>query len=421
MKTLFALFLSSISLISLAQSNNIDERLHEYARMFSISALTKIKDTNPKLTNLGAKLFTSTILSGAKNIACVHCHHPRFGTSDGLPFSIGQGGVGVGPYRKQNNAGLTKRHSTHLINKGFPEFTKLFWDGRVGFYHSGGLWTPEPKINGTDPKHPEIANLLKTPLAAQAIFPIADEVEMFGPNPNELDNIQKWKLISDRVFANEDLREDFVEIFNITKNDFNIGYIGVALAQFQKIRFQVTETHWDKYLRGDLSELTLSQKKGAELFFTKAKCIACHSGNHLGGVSFQNSAAPQLFKAQDEEDDLGRFEISKNSTHMYKFRISPLRYLKYTAPYFHNGAFQTIREVVDHYNNPYDSLKFFTTFNVNNIYKENYNQVFFDMTQLQKDERLKRLPMFYRHHGSLGLTEGEKENLVDFLSEALID
>jgi cytochrome c peroxidase len=420
MKTLI-IFFSILSLNTvMAQGVEIDERLNSYVQKFSIKALSKISDTNPRLTELGHKLYASPLLSGTQNIACVHCHHPRLGTSDGLPFSIGQGGVGVGVMRKQMQAGLTKRHSTHLVNKGHPEFKKLFWDGRVGFYNDGTLWTPEPKINGTNPEHPEIARLLTTPLAAQALFPIADEVEMFGPNPNKLNNIQKWKIISDRVYADDELRTEFVDLFNVSKEDFNIGYIGVALAQFQKIKFQVTETHWDKYLRGDLSQLTLSQKSGAELFFTKAKCIACHSGDHLGGVGFQNSAAPVVHKTLNADDDLGRFDITQNLNHKQKFRIAPLRYLKYTAPYFHNGVFKTVREVVDHYNNPYDSLKYFKADILNQDYQANYNQLFFDMTEVQKQERLDKLPMYYRHHGPLGLTDEEKEQLVDFLENALI-
>lgn len=421
MKTIHLVFSLLLCLNSGAFASDLDTRLREYIDMFSLGALNKIPDTNPRLRKLGARLFTDTILSGQKNIACLNCHHPRFGTSDGLPFSIGQGGIGIGTGRKQNHAGLTKRHSTHLINKGFPEFTKLFWDGRAGFFYQGGLWTPEPRLNGLKPDVPEIANLLTTPLEIQAIFPIADEVEMFGPNPTQLDNFAKWKIISDRVFADDDYRSEFIALYKITEKEFNIGYIAKALAYFQKVQFQVTETKWDKFIRGDSTALSLEQKKGAELFMTKAKCIACHSGVHLGGVSFQNSASPQIIKSESPADDLGRFEISKNETHKYKFRIAPLRYLKYTAPYFHNGAFQTIEEVVEHYNNPYESLKYFDVQAAIIPYLNNYTSTFEQMTEDQKQERLKRLPMFYRHHGSLGLTNQEKADLVEFLKNGLIE
>lgn len=414
------LLICAISTSLWASESEVDVRLRDYAKRFSLSALTRIQDTNPDLTRVGMRLFFDPILSGNKKISCLICHHPRFGSSDALPLSIGVGGSGVGIYRQQKEAGLTRRHSPHLFNKGFPEFTNMFWDGRVGFFHAGGLWTPEKGLNGNNPTHPEIANLLETPLEAQAIFPIADEVEMFGPNPSGLDNFQKWDLISKRVFSEEFYRKEFEKIFNVTEETFNIGHIAKALAQYQKITFQVTETRWDKYLRGDNEAMTPSEKNGAILFMTKARCVACHSGAHLGGVSYQSSAAPQLMRA-DGTEDFGRFEVSKNETHKYKFAIAPLRNISATAPYFHNGVFETLEEVVEHYNDPYTSL---SLFNLNNMFKQygqNYSEIFLEMTNAQKEERLKRLPMFYRHHGSLGLTAEEKTELLDFLKTGLAE
>lgn len=413
---IFASFLSPVF-----ADSDVDLRLRDYAQRFSLSALTRMKDENPKLTKLGMQLFFDPILSHKKEISCLICHHPRFGTSDGLPVSIGVGGNGVGKFRQQKQAGITARHSPHLFNKGFPEFKNMFWDGRIGFYHAGGLWSPEPKLNGKNPEHPEIASLLTTPLEAQSIFPIADEVEMFGENPHGLDNIQKWAIISKRVFAEEKYRQAFQDIFDVNEESFNIGHIGKALGHFQKISFQVTETRWDKYLRGDDMAMTESQKQGAIVFMTKAKCIACHSGAHLGGVSFQSSAAPQLIRANQPEDDLGRYVISKNETHRYKFLIAPLRNISKTAPYFHNGVFETLEEVVDHYDNPYKSLELFSTKKMMEKYSKNYIESFIEMTNAQKEERLKRLPMFYRHHGPLGLTDLEKTQLLDFLKNGLVE
>src|SRR5690606_11825807 len=91
--------------------SDVDLRLRDYAQRFSLSALTRMKDENPKLTKLGMQLFFDPILSHKKEISCLICHHPRFGTSDGLPVSIGVGGNGVGKFRQQKQAGVTARHS----------------------------------------------------------------------------------------------------------------------------------------------------------------------------------------------------------------------------------------------------------------------------------------------------------------------
>jgi len=53
----------------------------------------------PDQIQLGQLLFYDKILSGNRNISCGTCHHPKHGTSDGLPLGIGEGGVGLGPNR----------------------------------------------------------------------------------------------------------------------------------------------------------------------------------------------------------------------------------------------------------------------------------------------------------------------------------
>ena len=51
---------------------------------------------NPAEARLGQLLFYDPILSGNQNISCAHCHHPDFGTSDGLSLGIGEGGAPAG-------------------------------------------------------------------------------------------------------------------------------------------------------------------------------------------------------------------------------------------------------------------------------------------------------------------------------------
>ena len=53
---------------------------------------------------LGQLLFWDAELSGNRNIACATCHHPRFGTSDGLSLGMGEGGIGLGPQRRVDPA-----------------------------------------------------------------------------------------------------------------------------------------------------------------------------------------------------------------------------------------------------------------------------------------------------------------------------
>jgi len=61
-------------------------------------------------------LFYDKILSGNRNISCGTCHHPKHGTSDGLPLGIGEGGVGLGPKRTVGSDLIKKKNTTKLYS-----------------------------------------------------------------------------------------------------------------------------------------------------------------------------------------------------------------------------------------------------------------------------------------------------------------
>ncbi|MGB2203362.1 MAG: cytochrome c peroxidase, partial [Pseudooceanicola atlanticus] len=56
-------------------------------------------ETDPNRVELGWLLFYDPILSGNQAVSCATCHHPDFGTSDGVSLAIGDGGLGLGPKR----------------------------------------------------------------------------------------------------------------------------------------------------------------------------------------------------------------------------------------------------------------------------------------------------------------------------------
>ena len=97
---------------------------------------------------LGQLLFYDRILSGNETIACATCHHPDFGTSDGLALSFGDGGVGLGPARRLDPSNMPEkripRNSPALFNLGSREVVRLFHDGRLEFdpAQPNGIRTP---------------------------------------------------------------------------------------------------------------------------------------------------------------------------------------------------------------------------------------------------------------------------------------
>lgn len=138
------------------------------------------------------------------------------------------------------------------------------------------------------------------------------------------------------------------------------------------------DTPWDKFLAGDDTALTPAQQRGAELFFTSASeggagCYMCHSGPMLNkqvndpdvaGVgqfvdeNFYNlglgdhplQALNRAVRNDPNFRDDGRKEITFSDDDAFEFRVVTLRQLKDARFFFHNGAFSSVRDVVQYFN-----------------------------------------------------------------------
>jgi cytochrome c peroxidase len=128
---------------------------------------------------------------------------------------------------------------------------------------------------------------------------------------------------------------------------------------------------FDRYMRGEKSALSAEAIKGLGLFEGKARCIQCHNGPLLTDEDFHNLEVPKNSAFAEDplrqiamrfvakikgvpnymkvDRDLGLFLETKRDDDIGKFRTPPLRELKYTAPYMHNGVFFTLEEVIDFY------------------------------------------------------------------------
>lgn len=348
-------FLLSILLTFSICAQDLDAKLEVYVKEFNFQAIKRPAEFNPKLFNLGKKLFNDEEISGNRNISCATCHSTDFGTSDGLPLPIGQGGKGLGDKRvATNSAQIIPRNSPALFNIGSDKINFMFWDGRVRHNsRSGEFTTPEVGLNGDYPEFFEIADVLDSALAAQAIFPITSHDEMRGnPGDNEIananTNYEVWNLVMKRVLKIKDYQSLFKAAFG--EVNYNIGHFGVALAHFQKHAFVVDNTGWDRYLRGDKSALSKEEKLGALAFVEAGLCARCHNGELLGGNSFFNVVAPQVGPGKDiKHNDEGLFYTTGKDLHRYMFKAPMLRNVKYSAPYFHSGAYSTLTQVIEHY------------------------------------------------------------------------
>jgi cytochrome c peroxidase len=109
----------------------------------------------------------------------------------------------------------------------------------------------------------------------------------------------------------------------------------------------VTPAPLDRYLGGDDAALDEKQKSGLKLFLSVG-CTDCHNGTLLGGETLEKFGVVKDYwlATKSETKDIGRFEATKDEADRYKFRVSMLRNIAKTAPYFHDGSVKTLDEAV---------------------------------------------------------------------------
>ena len=107
------------------------------------------------------------------------------------------------------------------------------------------------------------------------------------------------------------------------------------------------ESRFDRAAR-KVAELTESEKRGLQLFVTEfdpkrglrgADCFHCHGGTLFTSQPFASNGLELA------EDDLGRMAVTKNAADRGKFKTPSLRNVALTAPYMHDGRFNTLEEV----------------------------------------------------------------------------
>lgn len=330
---------------------------------------SQFHSAGPEVIALGRLLFFDKILSGNRNISCATCHSPDFGGSDGVSLGIGEGGSGIGPERRAGDGddAIRKRiprNAPALWNLGAMEVKTLQHDGRI---ETSGIYG-----NGFDtPAEEWLPKGLGSPLAAQALFPMASQFEMAGnPKENEIagalhdriDNV--WPIVAKRVRAIPEYGERFREAFGDVSRpeDVTIVHIANALAGFISAEWRSLDSPFDRLLAGDASALGPRQASGMRLFYGKGRCASCHSGPLLTDHRFHALALPHFGPGRARRfdphaRDVGRMGASDRLEDAYRFRTPSLRNVALTAPYGHNGAYPTLQGIIRHHLDPVAMLE----------------------------------------------------------------
>ena len=320
-----------------------------------------IKGSNPAKVELGKFLFYDKILSGNKNTSCATCHHSLTDTGDGLSLPVGEGGQGLGVTRnigERQHAIVERvpRNAPPVFNLGAKEFTAQFYDGRVEF-------DPSYPSSCSSPAGYDLPEGLDGMLAAQAMFPVTSGTEMAGQSGENRvataaanDNLPLvWELLAKRLRSNA----EYIELFKgaypsgiHSKGDINYVHAANAISAYEAVAFRADNSPFDQYLRGDRSALSKAAKKGMRLFYGKAQCGTCHSGKFQTDHDFHATAMPQIGPGKGHglsgHEDFGREAVTGDADDRFKFRTPSLRNITLTAPYGHDGAFDTLEAMVRH-------------------------------------------------------------------------
>lgn len=251
--------------------------------------------TNPQTVEgvaLGRKLFFDPILSADGTQACADCHAPENAFTDTDRFSEGIDKI-EGP-----------RNSMPIFNTAWNYDEKFFWDGRA------------------------------FSLENQALEPVKNPIEMHNTWPVAMAKLQNHLEYPDLFFTAFGTSE--IDSTMVTK----------ALAQFERTLIS-GNSRFDKYLRNEIT-LQASELNGFDIFMSESKgdCFHCHgnANNPLWTDNlFHNNGLDAFFT------DLGLGRITGDPADNGKFKTPSLRNLQFTAPYMHDGRFETLEEVINHY------------------------------------------------------------------------
>ncbi len=260
----------------------------------------KIPEDNPITqagVNLGRRLFYDPILSDDSTQSCASCHNQAYGfTDNGLQFSTGIDGI------------EGDRNAMQIINLMWAD--EFFWDGRtVG-------------------------------LEAQALEPVTNPIEMH----------ETWPDVVEKLSAHPLYPKWFDQAFG--PNSISPENAAKAISQFERTLISAN-SKYHKWRYGKAGgELTPQEERGRVLFFgEKAECFHCHMDMTFTDNQFHNNGLERIFNSENE----GHFAITGDQDDMGAFRTPTLANIALTAPYMHDGRFQTLEEVVDHYS---DNVQF---------------------------------------------------------------
>jgi cytochrome c peroxidase len=185
---------------------------------------------------------------------------------------------------------------------------------------------------------------ITTTLEEQALLPIE--------NPNEMG--EDWISVEKKIRNHHSYPTHFRKAFGInSSSDIDRTLVSKAIAQFEKTIVSSGNSKYDRVIRGE-AFFTEDELEGYEIFFDASldlpdgECAHCHNAPLFTINDYLNNGLQPAETFNDFEDP-GFGITSGKDTDMGKFKIPTLRNIEFSAPYMHDGRFETLEEVMDHY------------------------------------------------------------------------
>ncbi|ASK28990.1 cytochrome-c peroxidase [Chryseobacterium sp. T16E-39] len=270
--------------------------------------LLKGSEDNPELRKLGKEIFYDQSVSDNSKMSCATCHLPENAFTDLKVKS---------PSNVEGKTVL--RNSPSLYNAVFAK--RFFYDMRA--------------------------------------FYIEQQAE------HVIYNDQEFNTSYESIIKKLKTKPEYKKAFRIAFKDGKISKenFSKALSSYVASLYSF-ESDFDRFMRNE-KDISDDAKKGFNLFMGKANCATCHFAPHFSGLvpPFYNENESEVLGVTKEpiqkkplelDADLGRVKspVKKENSWIYEnsFKTMTVRNIALTKPYFHNGAFSTLEEVLDFYN-----------------------------------------------------------------------
>lgn len=309
---------------------------------------------------LGRLLYTDTNLSQKRNQSCASCHSlekVRFAEESKFPAPGFVDPENV-TTRSVTSAGSVAGNfgGLNAPSAGYAAFSPAFF-----FDEAEGLWIGGQFWNGR-----------AATLEEQAKGPFLNPVEMAMPSRwavvSEIKQNDKYIYLFSRVYgfdltgvpSNPMAPSDDAAPDSVYKA---YDLMASAIAAFERSRtFNKFNSKFDAVQMG-IATFTEQEQAGMDLFAGKALCSQCHvmdpavgpDGNLYPPVftdfTYDNIGVPRMTSIHgNPEPDIGLGATTGDPGDIGKHKVMSLRNIEITAPYGHNGYFQSLEHIVHFYN-----------------------------------------------------------------------